>query len=251
MLSIITCSITPARYNALCANLDALLGDEPHEFIGIHDAQSMAEGYNRGLAQARGEIIIACHDDIEILAPDFRDLLRRRLERFDLLGVAGSTSVRGAAWMNAGPPHLFGQVAQVDPHHHGYEVLRWGAPAACVGNIRIMDGVFLAGKRSVFDATPFDDQTFRGFHLYDLDFTLRASCAGFKLGVCTDLVLIHGSRGSFDKHWAADSQSFIDKHRARFDSHPIHPWTAMRVHVAKKEDLCEVLRSPLWHDKTA
>ena len=251
MISIITCSITPARYEALCENLRALLGDEPHEFVGIHDAKSMAEGYNRGLAQARGDTIIACHDDIEILAPNFPQILQKRLEQYDLLGVAGSTSLRGSAWVNAGPPYIFGQIAQLDAKRKGYDVVVWSAPAACVGNMRIMDGVFLAGKRSVFESTPFDQKTFRGFHLYDLDFTLRASAAGFKLAVCTDLMLIHSSRGSWDQHWAADAQRFIDKHRQSFDTHPVYPWSAMRVRVEKKEDLFEILRSPYWHDKTA
>jgi hypothetical protein len=38
------------------------------EIIGIHDARSLADGYNRGIAQSRGEHIILSHDDIEIRA---------------------------------------------------------------------------------------------------------------------------------------------------------------------------------------
>jgi len=109
MVSIVICSIQPERYEAVCENLRNLLGAEPHEFIGINDARSLAEGYNRGIAQSRGDIIIICHDDIEILSPRFTQRLVRRLQRFDLIGVAGSNRLAGAKWFDAGPPYVFGR----------------------------------------------------------------------------------------------------------------------------------------------
>src|SRR5262245_26268282 len=104
MISIVICSITPSRFLRVRENLGGLLKDEAHEFIGIHDAKSLAEGYNRGIRQSKGDVIIVCHDDIEILSPKFKDRLVKRLQEFDLVGVAGSSRVCGATWFDAGPP---------------------------------------------------------------------------------------------------------------------------------------------------
>jgi hypothetical protein len=248
MISIVICSITPAKFEAVRRNLSSLLADEPHEFIGIHDARSIAEGYNRGIRQSRGERIILCHDDIEVLASDFRIKLEQRLNAFDLIGVAGSTRVKGPAWVLAGPPYIFGHVAHWLANERFYDVQVWGVPARVIPGIRVLDGVLLAGHRKVFESIPFDDQTFQGFHLYDLDFTLRASLAGFKLAVCNDLMLIHNSTGNWDQRWAEDGQRFVAKHQACFDPGAALPWAAMRIRVPTREKLPAVLTSAYWKD---
>jgi GT2 family glycosyltransferase len=201
MISIVICSITPTNLQAARRNLSALLADEPHEFISITDAKSLAEGYNRGVRQARGELLVLCHDDIEVISPDFRQILLSRLQRFDLIGVAGATQLKGPRWLQAGPPHIFGQIAHYIQTEQAYDVVVWSVPARAIPGICVMDGVFLAGKRKVFENVQFDEQTFDGFHLYDLDFTFRAARSGFRLGVCTDLAIIHASIGSYDQAW--------------------------------------------------
>ncbi len=248
MISIIICSITPAKLSAVKSNLSSLLGGEAHEFVAIHDAKSLAEGYNRGVAKSRGEILILCHDDIEILAPDFGERVLFRLRHFDLLGVAGSRRLAGPQWVSAGPPHIFGQVAHVDHADNSYDVYIWSAPAPCIGDIRVMDGLFLAGHRRVFEKTPFDEATFDGFHLYDIDFTFRAAKAGYKLAVCLDLMMIHASSGDFDERWHQYAERFVGKPSGQFPADPPHSWQVMRVKVASKERLPEMLRSPDWRN---
>ena len=80
MISVILCSIDPGKFAAVSKNLADRMADAPFEIIGIHDARSLAEGYNRGIAQSSGEILVFCHDDIEIITPDFNARIRRHLE---------------------------------------------------------------------------------------------------------------------------------------------------------------------------
>jgi GT2 family glycosyltransferase len=241
MISIVICSITPARYSAVCENLRKMLGPEQHEFIGIHDATSLAEGYNRGIRQSRGETIIVCHDDIEVVSPKFKDRLLKRLTQFDLIGVAGSNRLAGAKWFDAGPPYVFGQVAHILPGaDHILDVI-WSVPSRAVPNMVVLDGLFMAGRREVFEKVPFDEQTFTGFHIYDMDFTLRAYQAGYKLAVCTDFILIHCSPGHYNDTWAAQAQKFVDKHRAAFRPVPKRWWRTMQMRVPSREDLLEVM----------
>src|SRR3954452_16252272 len=110
MISVVICSIDPVRFARVCANYRQVLGAEPHEIIGVHDAKGMCEGYNRALAQCRGDIVIFSHDDIEILTEEFAARLKKHMLRFDVVGVAGTTLLVGAGWYASGPPFAMGQV---------------------------------------------------------------------------------------------------------------------------------------------
>ena len=85
----------------------------------------------------------------------------------------------------------------------------------------ILDGVLLAARREVFTAVPFDAETFDGFHLYDVDWSYRASRSGFRLGVASDLLIVHASRGAYDEVWQYYADRFCAKHGAgRSPSNP-------------------------------
>src|SRR5262249_44438207 len=94
-ISFVVCSITPAKLEALKTNIRRSMRDESWELVHIDDARSLAEGYNRGLDRATGELIVLCHDDIEFVCTDFEEKLRSHLAEFDMVGVAGSTRVSG------------------------------------------------------------------------------------------------------------------------------------------------------------
>ena len=90
MTSFIICSIDPVKFRFITMAIAQRMAGRPHEIIGIHDARSMCEGYNRGIARAVGEHLVFCHDDIDILSPDFSDRLAIGLAAYDIVGVAGT-----------------------------------------------------------------------------------------------------------------------------------------------------------------
>ena len=54
-MSVVICSIDSAKFARVTDNYRKLLDGREFEIIGIHDARSLADGYNRGIANARGE----------------------------------------------------------------------------------------------------------------------------------------------------------------------------------------------------
>jgi hypothetical protein len=229
MLSFVICSIDPRKFAAVTASLAAATGGEPHEIVGIHDARSLCEGWNRGLKQSRGDPVVFCHDDIELYVPDLPGRLARHLERFDIVGIAGTDRCIGMAWPHAGIAHAYGAVM----HREGAstELHFYGAGADAVGGIQSLDGVFLATRRSVAEALGFDEATFDGWHGYDADFTFRAHLAGRRLGVALDLPILHGSRGRPDGglvryHFRFETK-FADRLVPRYGA-----WVDIRVPVA-------------------
>jgi hypothetical protein len=211
-VSIIVCSINPEKFARVCVNYHALLRDIPHEIIGIHDAKSLCEGYNRGIQKANGEILVFSHDDIEIVTPDFAFKLLSYLDRFDLIGTAGTTQLMGPAWVYSGWPHIHGQVGFHNSVTGNLIVQYYGVNGPCAGNAQAMDGVFLATRRHVFDHVRFDQANFDGWHLYDVDFTFSAHLAGYRAAVCNDICVIHDSRGDWGEDWQRYAHVFMGKH---------------------------------------
>jgi len=213
--SVILCSIEPLKFARISAGYTRLLAAYPHEIIGIHDAASLAEGYNRGMAQSTGDILIFSHDDILILDPGFADKLAQRLEHLDLLGFAGTDKLITATWFGAGQPHLHGVIAHAKPGDRHLSLNVYGVhdwPVA--GNIQAIDGFCMVATRSTALAVGFDAATFDGFHLYDLDFSYSAYLAGYRLGACCDIPILYESSGNFGFSHLHYAERFVLKHVA-------------------------------------
>ena len=215
-ISVVVCSISPDKLARLRQNLDERLAGEDWELIHIADASSLCEGYNRGIARATGELIVMCHDDIRILSPDFGEKLRAYLAAYDLIGVAGTTHVSGPSWGWSGPPHMFCWVSQAfltaEFRNNGPVTLLIGAHGPVVPGAQMLDGVFLAARRSLLQTVHFDEATFDRFHFYDLDFSYRAHLAGARVAICLDIALFHDSAGNYNE----DYWRYADRFHAKF-----------------------------------
>lgn len=209
LISVIVCSIDPARLARLNADLQRELARESWELVHIADARSLNDGYARGLQRARGELIVLCHDDIGLFTRRFAAQLRAQLAQFDLIGVAGTDRLTGPKWFWAGPPHCHSWVGQ--PHGTGWLC---GLASACgpvIEGAQALDGVFLAARRGALEQLGFDSDTFDGFHFYDLDLSWRAHQAGLRCGIALDLLVWHASGGNFAASWQGFAQRFLDK----------------------------------------
>lgn len=212
-VSVIICSINDKKFAAVSANYADLLSGVAHEIIRISDARSMCEGYNRGIKKAQGRVLIFSHDDIKILSPDFWAKLHGHLQRFDLVGVAGTSLLAGSKWLAVGPPFIHGVVCHKTPDGR-LSVDQFGAEhSTCVGDIQALDGLFFAANRRVVEHLLFDEETFEGFHFYDIDFSYAAYRAGFRLGVCCNIAIIHDSRGMVDQSWENNAYFFLAKYK--------------------------------------
>ena len=212
-VSIVICSIDDARHDHAVALYRRLFAAHRHEIVSIRDARSLAEAYNWALRHSEADVIVLSHDDVDVLAADFAVRLFGLMQTFDVVGVAGSTRMDGPAIGWSGHPHLRGWIT-----HHAHGSATWQVdvldPRPVAGDIALLDGVLLAGKREAFRAVPFDAANFDGFHLADVDWSYRASRAGFRLGVAGELLLVHASRGNYDATWQQYADRFSRKHGA-------------------------------------
>jgi len=248
MISVIVCSIDPAKFAAVKAMYGRVMGNTPWELIGIHDAKSMCEGYMRGVALSRGQTLIFCHDDVEVISDGFAGKVLSHLEQFDLIGVAGTTRLCGDVWLASLPPHVFGQVATDDAAGVLW-VNIFGVPRRTTGHIQGLDGMFLATRRSTFEKVRFDPVTFDGFHCYDLDFSFAAFNAGLRCGVVNDINLLHSHVSIYDEVWAKYNQRFAQKWSSRLWPSPMKSFTWTLIPVASRAEAVEIMNPAYWDDK--
>ena len=209
-ISFIVCSITEQKITALSARLHACIA-QAHEIIVIRDAKSLCEGYTRGLQQATADILVFCHDDIDFFCDEaLLPRLEAHLAKFDVVGVAGTSALSSPFWMASGPSTWSGLVIHHKPKG-SYDITLYDADPAPIRPVQALDGVFLAMRRSVAEQVGFDATTFDGFHCYDVDFTYRCHLAGYRLGACKDLLLVHESGGNFADTWRQYGTRFLDK----------------------------------------
>lgn len=247
MTSFIICSIDPQKFRFISMAIAQRMAGLPHEIVGIHDARGMCEGYNRGVAHARGEHLVFCHDDIDLLAPDFAQRLAIGLERYDVVGVAGTDRLIAPAWTLAGPPHIYGQVAHYYADAGTYVIDQYGIPRRIIENIQAMDGLFFAARRRVVERIGFDQENFRDWHFYDIDFTFSAHLAGFRLAICCDILLMHASIGRGTAQWHESAAAFLQKHGSRLSRGTKRQFQQTSVVASDKAEALELM-TPWWWD---
>lgn len=197
--SVIVCSHDNDMYATFQENFESVAGNHRLQFVRISDAAGMNEGYKRGLEMAWFGNIILCHHDIELLVPDFFDRLLGHLDRYDFIGVAGASKMSGPAILFDGHPHLLSRLSQPAKNMKS-RILASCSPFAHVRPAAVLDGVFIACKRSALEQLGFDTEI-TGFHYYDVDLSHRAFKAGYDLAVAPDLALHHQSHGNFNTDW--------------------------------------------------
>ncbi len=152
------------------------------------------------------------HDDIELVTEDFAPRLVAHLDHFDGVGVAGASKVTGPKWGHAGQRFIHGHILHAPPpNKSGALLMASGFQRPVCDGIRVLDGVFIAVRRHVWEIHRFDAERYDGFHLYDLDFTWRASGAGARIAVPLDLTLLHRSQGRYDARWHDYARRFAEQ----------------------------------------
>ena len=227
--SLVVCSIDRARRDECVARYRAAFAGEAFDLIVIDDAKSLAEAYNRAIARARGANIVFSHDDAFPISSAFADRLTAHLDEVDVVGIAGATAALSGFWGYAGQPHTHGHVVAAAPDGTHVDLLVWGAAGRRVDGIRLLDGCMIAARRDVAAALGFDAHRFDGFHLYDADFSLRASVAGYAVSVVADITIYHRSTGDFDANWHRYHQIFLAAHAARLDRVAPQPRRVARI----------------------
>jgi hypothetical protein len=209
----------------------------------INNGESLTSCYNRGLKQAKNNIIVYCHDDLVIDTKSWGEKLLKLFERnpeFGIIGVAGTKYLAqsGKWWEN--PKKMYGRVAHT---HEGKTWLSSYSPDLnqVIEETVIVDGVFFAVDKTKIKKE-FNEEV-KGFHFYDVNFCFENYLEGVKLGVTTVIRINHKSIGMTNDQWETNRQEFSEKFK---DKLPI----SIKKKLRKGEKLNVLITSLSFDDNT-
>lgn len=217
MYSVICCSVNPEAAAALERNIADTIG-MPFEFIAFDNREygyGLCKVYNLCAARAKHPYLCFVHEDVRFLTNEWGKMLASRLAREEcgVIGFAGSVVKlkRLTGWNTCGK----------DLRANYVQYMRGGPHSRCVNPdkndfspVVTLDGLCLFARREVWREIPFDEATFRGFHAYDLDYSLSVACR-YQNYVCHTVQVEHFSEGSFSYAWLGELKRLHQKWEER------------------------------------
>ena len=183
--------------------------------IAFQNQLGLPSIYNSRISEAANDsILVFMHDDVWIDDYFLADHVNAGLRVYDVIGVAGNKQRAEfqPAWTflddkytPADRKNLSGSVAT---GKNPFSAILYfvGVPAEC----ELLDGVFIAARKSVLKEKGVSFDTRFDFNFYDLDFCRSARQNGLRLGTWP-ISLTHQSDGKFG------SKQWIDKFYVYFD----------------------------------
>lgn len=193
----------------LSLSLDKM-GLDSQTKIFYENKEGLPKIYNSFLTEENKDfIIIFVHHDVLIEDLFFEEKLAIALEKYDIVGLAGSKKCNLNSSMTAwhlmcSKEDMLGEVTHCKDKTYWTTVF-----GPTDSRALILDGLFIAVKvsRLLETNTKFDENF--GFHHYDISFCLRANANKLKMGVYPIKVTHHGLGDSMlSQAWQESSQKF-------------------------------------------
>jgi len=184
---------------------------------------SLTEAYNLGwkaiddLGRGNGAIVF-CHNDIMFRTMDWGKIIVQMLaaSNYSIIGVAGTTVLNehGCWWLTQDGKEM-NRSKMVGRVWHTDGMKDWESVyTEKIGGIKqvvIVDGLFFAVDGSA-GLNRFDE-SFKGFHYYDLSFSFENYLEGFNVGVTDRISVMHKSVGRTNEEWENNRIQFAEKYK--------------------------------------
>lgn len=236
MVSIIVSSYNTKIFDQLDRSIKNTIGI-PYELIRIKNPGLMGicEAYNIGGAMAKFPYLCFAHEDLIFQTEDWGiNLIKHFLdnEQLGLIGVAGGVykpyvlSGWDASW---GGKMVKMNINQASKQKKEPILLNSNPHKKTSERVVALDGCFLCTKSSIFSSIKFDQNTFKNYHCYDIDYSLSIN-ESYHVEVVFDILFTHFSIGGFDKNWLDET---VKMHRKWNNKLPyfIHPPTLKQVRI--------------------
>ena len=240
MISIIISSVNNEHLQQVSKSIKATIG-VPYEIIAVENSKGkkgICQVYNQSAAKAQYELLCFIHEDIIIHTQNWGAKLLSLFEadpQLGLIGVAGSgyKPLSPSAWGGEGISTSYINIIQSYKFIKKESTHIYQNPndekllsAACI------DGVWLTTTKSIVAEIMFDENTFKGFHCYDIDFSLAVG-KKYKVAVTFELLINHFSEGRYDKKWMTENLKLYNKWNRSLPYNVANLTPAQIFHVEK------------------
>ncbi|MDR7130093.1 hypothetical protein J2X69_002440 [Algoriphagus sp. 4150] len=196
MLSIIICSANKEYLTNLKVNISETVGCD-FEILAYPNekgTKGICEVYNQGIKEANYGLLCFMHEDIHIRTQNWGTRVFEIFSKtpsLGLLGVAGGDykSLAPSSWYNFEAPANFAGKKYINLLQ-GYK-LENKEPIHELNNpkgqqlstVACVDGVWMCTRKSIAQEIKFDESRLKGFHGYDLDYSLAINNIGMEASV--------------------------------------------------------------------
>jgi hypothetical protein len=200
--------------NEFSKHIKKMAGHPKVEFLGYKNEGkfSLTEIYNRGLNEAKYDIVVFLHHDIEIQTKQFAKKLQKNYDttNYGVLGVAGTKLLPETGKWWSDPKQMFGRVWHT--HQDKKFLSKYSDDQGNnIEEVVSVDGVFFSVMKSRLKEN--FDESVEGFHFYDIDFCFKNYLKGVKVGVHTNIVISHMSIGETNDQWEINRVLFSEKYK--------------------------------------
>jgi len=220
-----------------------------YEIIKIENSDarySITKAYNIGIAAANYEYVCFCHEDI-LFRTDLWGI--KLINHFSdkttsLIGILGNTIKTKTPAGVYSKFETTNRINQIQRNDDGSETHHYFNPdKELQSKVITLDGMFLSARLENLTKFSFDENLLKGFHGYDIDFSLSMNKIGNVI-VVYDILIEHLSLGGNTKNWIESQIKIINKWH---DSLPINYQTNNKSIILLKQlaDLEELVKSLL------
>lgn len=245
MISVIVCSISKPLLNNLQANIQNTIGVS-FEIIAADNTEKnegICAVYNRAAAQALYPYLCFVHEDVFFETKNWGAIIEQYFTnpKIGLIGLAGgdTKSYVPTSWSTS---YYFNEI-NIIQHSPSGKVKGANSSAHFINTAGLfkevvaIDGVFMCVRRDIFSDHRFDEFNLKGFHGYDVDFSLQLF-GKYSIIVIADMVVHHFSEGNKNKKWVESALTISKKWKASLpvSVYPLtrqefttHHWKAMQI----------------------
>lgn len=238
MISIIVSSIDVEQNILFRKNIEETIG--VHYEILIHDNRETKWGlckiYNHYARYSKYDILCFFHEDILFHTHGWGKLIIQFFQKHPqagAVGFAGSTIKTKApsGWHINKETTRINLIQQSSDNKIKKEVIN--PYNEDFSPVSLIDGLAIITSKKIWQQCPFDENTFSGFHLYDLDFSMQITQC-YTNYVCHIISIEHLSPGSYSKEWYKETLKFHDKWEKKL---PVYSIPYSKSDLKKYEDL--------------
>lgn len=196
MISIVICSRTSNLPVELRQNIAETTGCD-YELVVIDNTESrytIFAAYNEGIRRSKGDVLCFMHEDVLFRTTDWGNIINNHFKEDQTIGLVGFA---GTHFLPDTPMYWYSSpfVSQrnlnndqgvVEEHFHE----EWFGERNFIEVVAV-DGFCFFARKNLFRSIAFDEETYKGFHLYDMDICMQVINAGFKVCLCRDVLIEH------------------------------------------------------------
>lgn len=220
MLSVIVCSVNPYLLNQLKNNIEATIGVD-YELLSIDnriEKKGICSIYNSLAERAKFDILCFVHEDVLFETLEWG---KKLVDLYATSKALGAIGVAGSKYKSANFSGWFTGQKEFDCanilHRSGKNIEKKIFLKPNKNNraeeVVCLDGVFISCKKSIWSAIKFDEINLKGFHLYDIDFSLRIA-RKYTVMVTYQIDIVHLTEGGdFTNNWMETTMQYHLQHQ--------------------------------------